>query len=221
MGRFIDYIPPDFLANLSTEKFVKVLDILHLDKANEVNKFNNLFNHKLNTNTKFLEKFVVEVTGWELPSGMPKKILENILYNIEDLFEFKGTLKGLKLLFQVLTDGDVIIDTSNYLKSVDYIIPNSIVEGYLPSDEDYLILTGAAEGTFLYLYEDSIETTNGSIVIKVISPYSHIKELRQFMEKLILEFLPFSDPTSLNVDIYYYNYVYLSNQRLKNYTYGN
>lgn len=220
MGRIIDYIPPDFLANPPTERFVKVLDILHLDKSAQVDKFNRLFNHRLNTNLEYLRKFVVELTGWTLPQGMPKKILENILYNSEDLFEFKGTLRGLKLLFHVLTDGDVLIDLSKYLPSGDVIILNDDLFGYLPSDDDFELLANASPG-FRYLFEEDLTSSLGSIEIKVISPYSHVKELRDFVETILLEFIPFADTTTTDISITYYNYTYLSNSGLNTYTYGN
>lgn len=220
MGRFSDYIPPDFLANLNTEKFVKVLDLLHLEKTNQVDRFNRLFDHRLNTSVDYLRKYVIEITGWDLPPGMPKKLLENILYGAEDLFEFKGTKRGLELLFKILTDGDVLIDLGNYQPQADYIQLTDEVNGYLPSDPDYEILTGAADGTFLYLFESDLSSTYGTIEIRVLSPYAHVKQLRDFIESIIYEFVPFADENTLDIDIKYFNYVYLSDSGMKNFTHG-
>jgi hypothetical protein len=226
--RLIDYVPEGLLKEPNALKFITVLSEAEFFKQLNIDKIHSAFNPLLQTNVGFMRKFFFEFGNLPILNGMPRSMLEGFILNAYRIFSLKGTKPGLKIFIRAL-GGDVIIDDSELFQGDEFIILDDTLTGYLPNEEDMKstlpgYVPGAIDGDSLtfpkpfYLYNG--EGQISKVDIAVISPFAYSEDFRNYLTETIPLFIPGISEESSVINIRYYSGAFLSNRRLKNFTYN-
>lgn len=210
--KFSDHVPEVLEENLNVRNFLAVLDGANEYKSNEVFfSLHKAFYPLFQDNVQYLRKFLFEVGQIENIQGMPRVILENLIQNANTIFSSKGTLVGFKLFMRCLTLGDCSVNFSNYWGDKVYLHPNRFeLLGMLPNGASLIVADSfPSKYPFLFGGQD-FDAYKGSVAIKLISPYFHVKEFRNFVKSIICNYLPMISPeyTELNIGMYGHGYNY-------------
>lgn len=135
MKTFANSIPEVVLQNPATAQFVEVLDKTNEYKrdimatALRANSFGVL------TDRKVIHRHLADF-GISLPFDYPMEILMQVLLNADTFCGTRGSKIGLEFFLSVLTLGEVTIDDSNFYKMPDYLILDSLTNGYVAEHDD-------------------------------------------------------------------------------------
>lgn len=195
--RYSTQIPEKARSTPNAEAFVKVLDETQLYKNSVIHKASRFYNPVLLTQLPFLRKFQDEF-GWPtVPADFPKKILDNMYLNEENVFRLKGSKLGLEYWLRVLTCGDCFIDDSTFFPVLSYIILDDINNGYLSSDIMW-------PNSMLYLFDGDTSFNPRYLNISIRTPYYNLESLKTYILTHIYKFIGFVDPnTHINIEFIY------------------
>lgn len=222
--RLRDYIPEDVLKETHAAKFIAVLDEALFYKESQVNKIANAFNPVRLTNVEFLKKFLAEFGAFATTSGMPRRLVQNVIMNAYNIYAFRGTPKGIKMYLRAVTGGDCVVHTKGLFKGDEFFAFNDPITGFFPNDDDISTLEDGYEYVpgdghkpqIFYWFEDNVPDLTNSIEIRIKSPYANHKEFRQYLMRTIPLFIPFSSDTT-NIILKFYGGTYVSTRNFKTY----
>lgn len=184
---FSKQTPERLRENQNASDFLKVLDGLQLYKESVVQKALRFYNPVLLTDLRFLRRVLGEF-GWPaIPADFPKKILDNMYLNAENVMALKGSKMGIELFLRVLTCGEVTVDDGSFFPKPSYIdLDDEIYAGYLFTDTDF-------PNKILYLYSGEDNFIPRHLTIGIKTPYDTLQSLRSYIETHIFKFIPFTD----------------------------
>jgi hypothetical protein len=227
MGCFSEYIPPEILTTQDVRNYVNVLDGLCVEKSVYVNKFSRSFNALTIESKTFLEKWLIDVGNLLLVPGIPRKVIEGLILDSHNIYNLKGTQKGLILFLEIVCCGGARVFHKNLVNRGNFIKPDHLLDGFLMlsgegttvgqelvTDSEYqayLDFLSIASNDFLFIFDhDSYDTGVGTIEIRIASPFAHIKEFRDWIGSIIEQFLPMASAYSTYIEIKLYNHVMIT-----------
>ena len=135
MRTFADSIPGVVLQNPQTSQFVQVLDgtneykRVSMATALRANSFGVL------TDRKVIHRHLNDF-GIVLPMNYPMEILMQVLLNADTFCGTRGSKIGLIFFLSVLSLGEVTIDDNLFYLMPDYLILDSLTNGYIAVDTE-------------------------------------------------------------------------------------
>jgi hypothetical protein len=209
MNTFRESIPPDLLAIPNVSRLTNVLDRMLQDKNAELYKFDTAQNPAHIRDRNYLQRYLYEFGQLQAFKGAPHFIIERLIFNAYDIFALKGSHDGLKLFIHSACDGDVVSDYSEY-DTPPYIIPSSITGyGTLPNGNDLKYPGGVIGflpgGSPCYLFGGSFAAYYSTVKIGIVSPYVGNAVFRDFLSRILPEYLPMVHPYTTQLTINYYN----------------
>lgn len=135
MKTFADSIPSVALQNPQTSQFVQVLDGANEYKRNAMATALRANSFGVLTDRKVIHRHLNDF-GIVLPMDYPMEILMQVLLNADTFCGTRGSKIGLIFFLSVLSLGEVIIDDSMFYKMPDYLILDSLTNGYIAIDTD-------------------------------------------------------------------------------------
>lgn len=202
MKNFTDHIPPDVMLTPNVQRFMKVLDGLNDYKQEVIRPYDYAFNFAATMHLHILRKFFYELGQMEYIGGMPHHLLKQFIANAYDIFHLKGTRKGEKLLIRSLCDGDIETDTSK-LYGTHYLQPGNYSFGYLPNGVN---LGVAGTPQFIYLFGNTVVPYYTEMKVGLVGPYFYVPEFRNFIAKILPDFLCMVDIRTCQLTINFYGH---------------
>lgn len=200
MLNFSDAIPEEVLRTPNVRRFVKVLDELNIYKRNVVEQMDTAFSFVRLNNQHFLRKFFYELGNMEWVEGMPLHLYKQFIAHAWEIFHYKGSRKGLQLLCKNLMDADVETNMDE-LFPLTFLTPDDLELGLLPNGAD---LGNAGTTAFLYLFDGNVSDYYGACEIRLIGPYFHVPEFRNFVAAILPDFLCMADTRTTDIVIKFY-----------------
>jgi hypothetical protein len=226
-NRFSDYINPDSLGSRESKQIVQVFDEAHLEKTIILDEYVRSYNPLSVSKTQFLKKYLLDFGGLLLIPGFPRSVYENLILNAAAIYGLKGTKKGLTLFLEILCQGGVLFNTSGLHRIGDFIIPDDFsgdhallrlcfTNNNTQTDEDLdsynNTVVSESEESFYFLFDgDSYDSGISNIQIHIISPFAKIREFRDFLKKILPDYLCMAVPESANIAVYLYQHIPTTN----------
>lgn len=191
------HIPDNLRASEKADKLVSVLDEIQKYKESVINKAMRVYSPALLTLPTFIRK-QLKTFGWpDIPTDFPKKILDNMFFNAENVFRTKGSRYGLEYLIRVLTCGDLIYDDTTFAPRPNYIILDDIDYGYLFDDASY-------PDDILYLFDGDTTFNPRFLYLTIRTPYYNLQSLKDYITTNIHKFIGFTDTnTTVYIEFLY------------------
>ena len=194
---FSDAIPEKVLENSNTRKFCNVLDALHTYKLSRLNQGLKFYNPLVSMNTRWIIKALEDYGFFGIPDNYPVEPLLKLYLNVNNVVSLKGSKRGLSLWLNVMTLGDVYYDDFNVRTQAQFLILDSLEQGYVTSDMEH---------TIFYLVSDSDLTPVGTMPVIIRSiyfdnpeyPASVTDNMKEYLSKEILNWVGFSDFLRVN-----------------------
>jgi len=134
--QFSKSIPEEVLSNPNTSKFVSLLDALQENKQEVIAIAMRANNPILCNDKRWLIRYLADCGLMDVPECLPLICLQQLALNVDTIFRMRGSLVGLKLLCEASVLGKATINTSNFVKVFDFLLPNSKHDGILTDSTD-------------------------------------------------------------------------------------
>lgn len=195
---FRDKIPGAVLESQEVSSFVNVLDGLQEYKTESINNALRVHNPLLSLDKKWLIKQLEEYGVYGFPERVPMGILIQFIGNISTITSYRGSKLGITLLCSVLTEGEITIDDTEYYKEPKLLLLNAPNSALLVGDttDQRLFLASNTDDlndfkTLDILIESPLWKTGASVEIQ--------NSIKDFLEKMLLRYVPYSNSPTINV----------------------
>jgi len=199
--KFIDNIPTNFLRHRNTLGFVRVLDALHDHKKELVDTYATSFIPTLVEDTSILKLMVSDYGNIPTATWMNRAVYESIVLNANDLLEFRGTRKGLRIFCEVICLG-YGIPVFEGLRLPTYISLDDLDTGYLPNDNDIQEVYFDKPRAFIYLLEDLELHMKHVFSMGIATPFHLDSGFHLYLSEHIFRFLPMIDPINSEITLH-------------------
>jgi len=195
---FRDKIPEAVLESQEVSNFVSILDGLQEYKTESINKALRVHNPLLSLDKKWLIKQLEEYGVYGFPEGIPMEILTQFVGNIAVITSFRGSKLGAILLCSVLTEGEVTLDDTEYYKEPKLLLLNSPNSALLVGDTDDQRLFLASDTDDLNDFK-TLDISIESPLWKAEASVEVQDIIKDFLEKMLLRYVPYSNAPTINV----------------------
>ena len=185
-------IPEDILVAPNTRKFVQVLDALQSCKQGIIANSVRANNPVLCNDEAWLLRQLEDLGFVGIPEGMPILILQQLALNANVIFNLRGSVLGLQVLCNAVTLGFVTVDFSDFIKPFKYLLPNSLLDGYLTSDSE--------QTSWRYLIDDNTLNEDRSLSVTINGGIVDELLIRRFLESSIKSYISFQPSFTLHLD---------------------
>ena len=218
--KFSDFVPQALLDEVTTRRFLTVLDGVADFKREVLEEFRRSFNPITISKVSYLRKFIEELGNIALAPGMPRQVLENLVLNAYAIFALKGTAQGIKLFLEIVSLGNVLLDTSRIIRKGNFIVPDDIYRaGKLMlsnevsqpvTDENYsayLSEISAQDNGFFFIFDGSSFDSGVSYLgISIETPFAPVYEFREYLKLIVPRMMPLSSDIA-QISIYLYHQI--------------
>lgn len=182
-----------FMKGTDADKFALVLDGVNQMKQVEISNALRIFNPILQTDTKWLAKRLTDY-GFFVSHDYPWQPLQALLMNVHSVTRLKGTKVGLKALVMLLTLGDVIVDTTNFVITPDAVYPDDL-------DGDGYITGNDTTNSQRYIVNDrNVYEPPRSLTISISSIYANNSVVKTYIDTLIKDWITVAPNLTLVVN---------------------
>lgn len=187
---FSKSIPEEVLANPMTGQFLDVLDSLQLYKQGIIADSMRANNPLLCLDETWLLRYLADFGFRKVPEGIPVKILQQMALNADLIFRLRGSLLGVQVLCNICTLGVATIDSSDFIKDFKWLLPNSIIDGYLTDTND--------EDSFRYLIDDNTLNKARSLTVTIHGGIRNAA-IEQYLKVAIEDYIGFHPNCTINL----------------------
>lgn len=188
---FSDKIPSKLQEYPNVSAFSGILDALQDFKSGIIAESLRVNNAAVLMDKKWLLKMLEELGVSDLPMAYPVQIMQQYLLNADTVLRTRGSKIGVELYCSLLSLGEVSIDDNKFYEESDFLLLDSLVQGYI---------TGDNRNPFFYLVSDSTDIEpDSSLTITVKSRYfngsypDEASVIKGYLENTIKKQLGFSN----------------------------
>jgi hypothetical protein len=213
-----EHLPIEVLRNPSASAFVDTLDAVLVGKRGHIEEFVRSFNPITVSKTAWLKKYLADLGNLPTYISMNKHVLEGLVLHAYDIYKYKGTVQGVCLFLEIVSEGICSIDASDLIKLPNYIQLTDFDYGFLElsSEDDEPQTLEDKESydaeilgdppphgiRFLFLFEDNLNDMDNSITITVQTVYYQDQAFRAYLEAVLPTMLPaFGGNTTLILNL--------------------
>jgi len=213
-----EHLPIEVLKNPSASAFVDTLDAVLVGKRGHIEEFVRSFNPVTVSKTSWLKKYLADLGNLPTYISMNKNVLENLVLNAYDIYKYKGTLQGVCLFLEIVSQGTCNIDDSDLIKLPNFIQLTDYDYGFLQlsSEDDEAQILEDKESydaeivddppphgiRFLFLFENNLDDMDNSITINIQTIYYQDQAFKTYLEAVLPTMLPaFGGNTTLILNL--------------------
>lgn len=196
---FTEHTTDEVLRHENARNFLKVLDALRLDQEGYIQTYVQSFNPVTVHTVSFLKKWLRDLGDIPTYSSQPRKVIEDLILNAQNIFGKKGTFEGLKLFIEIISCGTVDFTLVNLVNPPDFIIPDDPDYGQLWASSDDSVendfdyneyIYGDDYGAFLFLFEDNFDVGVPTLALTIHTPFYNDPAFINYVETHLKKFVP-------------------------------
>ena len=131
---FSDSLPELLKEHSTATQFLSIFDSLQMSKQEILAQFVRVDNFGILMDEKWLRKKLEEYGVASLPIGYPIQVIRQYLLNADTVCGTRGSKIGLELYCSLMSLGEVTIDDSKFYHDPEFVILDSMVQGYITGD---------------------------------------------------------------------------------------